>query len=131
MQSSPHALHSLHCLSTACRRCLVCFVLGPTSMHGPKTKHTKYLTHKRMKDGVCTEVSFILCKKDPGRARQNSLATAGTNFTKPGVQNKGDLCRRATTFGCGFPPPSLSWHGALGKMDQDVTRRRIVDPGNH
>ena len=31
-------------------------------------------------------------KKDPGRARQNSLATAGTNFTKPGAQNKGDLC---------------------------------------
>ena len=30
-------------------------------------------------------------KKDPGRARQNSLATAGTNFTKPGAQNKGDL----------------------------------------
>ena len=32
-------------------------------------------------------------KKDPGRARKNSLATAGTNFTKPGAQNKGDLCR--------------------------------------
>ena len=32
-------------------------------------------------------------KKDPGRARQSSLATAGTNFTKPGAQNKGDLCR--------------------------------------
>ena len=31
-------------------------------------------------------------KKDPGRARQKSLATAGTNFTKPGAQNKGDLC---------------------------------------
>ena len=33
-----------------------------------------------------------IVKKDPGRARQNSLATAGTNFTKPGAQNKGDLC---------------------------------------
>ena len=33
-------------------------------------------------------------KKDLGRARQNSLATAGTNFTKPGAQNKGDLCNR-------------------------------------
>ena len=32
-------------------------------------------------------------KKDPGRARRNILATAGTNFTKPGAQNKGDLCR--------------------------------------
>ena len=33
-----------------------------------------------------------IVKKDPGRARQNSLATAGTNFTKSGAQNKGDLC---------------------------------------
>ena len=33
-----------------------------------------------------------IVKKDPGRAWQNSLATAGTNFTKPGAQNKGDLC---------------------------------------
>ena len=34
-----------------------------------------------------------IVKKDPGRARQNSLATAGTNFTKPEAQKKGDLCR--------------------------------------
>ena len=34
-------------------------------------------------------------KKDPGRARQKSLATAGTNFTKPGAHNKGDLCKWA------------------------------------
>ena len=33
-----------------------------------------------------------MVKKDPGRAGQNSLATAGTKFTKPGAQNKGDLC---------------------------------------
>ena len=33
-----------------------------------------------------------IVKKEPGRACQNSLATAGTNFTKPGAQNKGDLC---------------------------------------
>ena len=33
-----------------------------------------------------------IIKKDPGRAKQNSLATARTNFTKPGTQNKGDLC---------------------------------------
>ena len=26
-----------------------------------------------------------IVKKDPGRAGQNSLATAGTNFTKPGA----------------------------------------------
>ena len=31
-------------------------------------------------------------KKDPGRTRQNSLATAGTHFTKPGAQNKVDPC---------------------------------------
>ena len=34
-----------------------------------------------------------IVKKGPGRARQNSRAAAGTNFTKPGAQNKGDLCR--------------------------------------
>ena len=33
--------------------------------------------------------------KDPGRARQNSVATAVTNFTKPEAQNKGDLCTLA------------------------------------
>ena len=32
-----------------------------------------------------------IVKKDPGRAKQSSLATAGTNFTKPGAQNRGDL----------------------------------------
>ena len=36
----------------------------------------------------CTNI----VKKDPGRAKQSSLATAGTNFIKPGAQNKGDLC---------------------------------------
>ena len=35
-----------------------------------------------------------IVKKDPGRAGQNNLATAGTNFTKPGAQKKGDLCTR-------------------------------------
>ena len=34
-----------------------------------------------------------LVKRDPGRARQKSLATAGTNFTKPGAHTKVDLCR--------------------------------------
>ena len=46
--------------------------------------------------GALVQRSPLFCanivKKDPGRARQNSLATAGTNFTKPGAQNKGDLC---------------------------------------
>ena len=31
-----------------------------------------------------------IVQKDPGRARPNSLATAGTNFTKLGVQKKAD-----------------------------------------
>ena len=39
-----------------------------------------------------TGKSSNLAMQHPGRARQNSLATAGTNFTKPGAQNKGDLC---------------------------------------
>ena len=47
-------------------------------------------------------------KKDPGRAKQNSLATAGTNFTKPGAQNKGDLCitllHRLSSLGRRMPP---------------------------
>ena len=33
-----------------------------------------------------------IVKKDPGMTLQDSLATAGTNFTKPGAHNKGDLC---------------------------------------
>ena len=33
-----------------------------------------------------------IVKKDLGRAKQKSLATAVTNFTKPRAQNKGDLC---------------------------------------
>ena len=37
-----------------------------------------------------------IVKKDPGRDRQNSLATARANFTKPGARNKGDLCRDRT-----------------------------------
>ena len=35
---------------------------------------------------------------DPGRARQNSLATAGTNFTKPGGQNEVDPCRMIKSY---------------------------------
>ena len=31
-------------------------------------------------------------ENEPGRARQNSLATAGTNLVKPGAQNKVDPC---------------------------------------
>ena len=35
---------------------------------------------------------------DPGRARQNSLATAGTKFTKPGGQKKVDPCRMIRSY---------------------------------
>ena len=31
-----------------------------------------------------------IVKKDPGRAKLKSLATAVANFTKPGAKNKGD-----------------------------------------
>ena len=52
-----------------------------------------------------TEVSFILrkhtVKKDPSRAKQNSLATAGTNLAKPGAQNQGDLCMKLHFLYCG------------------------------
>ena len=33
-----------------------------------------------------------IVKKNPSRAKETTLATAGTNFTKPGAQKKGDLC---------------------------------------
>ena len=33
-----------------------------------------------------------LAKQDPGRAKQNSQATAGTNFTKPRTSHLRDLC---------------------------------------
>ena len=39
-----------------------------------------------------------IVKKDPGRAKQNSLATAVTNFTKPGAQNKVDPGTKITYY---------------------------------
>ena len=53
-----------------------------------KEQDSDQLTYRGAPNGV----QNIVVKKDPGRARQNSVATAGTNFTKPGAQNKGDLC---------------------------------------
>ena len=44
---------------------------------------------------LTTKVYFILCITDPGMARQNSLASAGANFTKPGAHNKVYLCMSA------------------------------------
>ena len=53
--------------------------------------------HETAAGGSHVQRSTLFCanisKKDPGRARQKSLATAQTNFTKLGAQNKGDLCR--------------------------------------
>ena len=43
-----------------------------------------------------------ILKKDPGRAKLKSLATAVANFTKPGAQNKGDLCRSIFTNSWNF-----------------------------
>ena len=43
-----------------------------------------------------------IVKKDPGKARQNSLATAGTNFTKPGAHNKVHLCTMVQISGKRF-----------------------------
>ena len=40
---SPMDLVRVHCYSSACGRCCVCFVLDPVSVHGPKPKHTKHL----------------------------------------------------------------------------------------
>ena len=37
--------------------------------------------------------------KDPGRARQKSLATPETNFNKIGAQKKGELCTRYASSG--------------------------------
>ena len=60
-----------------------------------------YLDLNRLSDyavisGLLLQRSPLLCanivKKDLGKARQNSLATAEINFTKPGAHNKGDLC---------------------------------------
>ena len=57
---------------------------------------TKEMMTQISTDESHTEVNFIFrIHRDQGRARQTSLATAGTNFTKPGAHNKGDLC---TTF---------------------------------
>ena len=46
-----------------------------------KAKNTKCFHVYR---GLLYSAQSIV-KKDPGRARQNILATAGTNFTKPGA----------------------------------------------
>ena len=51
-----------------------------------------------------------IVKKDPGRNRLNSPATAGTNFTKPEAQNKGDHCRESCRRGGVVFPPLCTQH---------------------
>ena len=57
---------------------------------------------QRLRNENSSEVCTKIGKKDPGMAKQNSLATAATNFTKPGAQNKGDLCRSIFTNSWNF-----------------------------
>ena len=56
----------------------------------------------RIKSNPDIQRSPLFCanivKKDPGRARQSSVAAAGANFTKPGAHNKGDLCTGLKVF---------------------------------
>ena len=71
----------------------LCLVKEESDLRCP-TRRNKYLHYAV--SGMTLQRSTLFCanivKKDPGRAKQNSLVTAHTNFTKPGAQNKGDLC---------------------------------------
>ena len=69
-------------------------VSAPLGMHSPHSIFVTFLASSSFLMYIQRSPLFCasIFKKDPGRARQNSLATAGTNFTKPGVHNKGDLC---------------------------------------
>ena len=58
-------------------------------------------------------------KKDPGRASRNSLSTAGTNFTKPGAQNKGDLCIRRGENSVKTPDMTGAEVQRKGERDRD------------
>ena len=58
-----------------------------------------------------TELNFILRKTDLRRTqaepgRTNSLATAGSNFTKPGAQNKVDPCTQSSRCDASSTYPS-------------------------
>ena len=74
-----------HCAETGER--------GPGRDHGrvrPPRLHWIERTYRAEKKSLYRGLLYSaqnLVKKDPGRAKQKSLATAGTNFTKPGAQN--------------------------------------------
>ena len=55
-----------------------------------------------------------LAKQDPGRAKQNSQATAGTNFTKPRTSHLRDPCTRQKLNRCLSTWALLTWH-AIGE----------------
>ena len=68
----------------------VCFVLLIVSPHCEQEKinTTWFITGWiRLYRGLLYSAQNIV-KKDSGRVRQNSVNTAGTNFTKPGAQHK-------------------------------------------
>ena len=56
-----------------------------------------------------SEIKFAkLAEQDPGRARQNSQARAGTNFTKPHTSLISELCtKQSNRSGCAFYPVSI------------------------
>ena len=69
--------------------------VGDKDVFGEKLREESVVVIQ-VKNSLQLQGSPLFCanivKKDPGRARQNSLATAGINFTKPGAQNKVDPC---------------------------------------
>ena len=74
----------LHLLASA-------ILIPSTFAHGDRRRPREQL--RRPPPHYSAQSTF---KKDPDRARQNSLATVGTNFSKPRAHNKGDLCTMQT-----------------------------------
>ena len=59
-------------------------------------------------------------KKDPGRVRQNSLATTGTNFTKPGAQNKVYPCITGIFY------PTVAWQSSIYHLFPHLRRYNLM-----
>ena len=100
-----------------CRKRRVCFAweMPLTRRLFATHSYVGWLTYYR---GLLYSAQNIV-KKDPGRARQNSLATAGTNFTKPGAQNKGDLCIRRGENSVKTPDMTGAEVQRKGERDRD------------
>ena len=111
---------------------------------------------RQQKARTSVQRSTLFCanivKKDPGRARQNSQATAGTNFTKPGAHSNVDLCKGCLSYPdrvFTLPPPpcgskccvtgNTEWHVPIcyslkapevaGKMGRCMKLRTTWDAG--